>query len=99
MKCACCGRKKKLLESFEKIDTDINICVDCSKLLYKYQDAVRENDQETEEELLNQIGRKKRSKEFDIWLENFQKRLGVQKKKKQEQKTDGKVEAQNDKKA
>ena len=42
MKCACCGRKKKLLESFENIGKGGSVCVDCSDILYRIHDAVTE---------------------------------------------------------
>lgn len=77
MKCACCGKKKKLLESFEELEKDVNICVDCSKLLYKYQDAVKEKNEEDSKKLLDEIKGKKSEKVFADWFSKFQDRLGV----------------------
>jgi len=77
MKCVCCGRKKKLLESFEELDKDINICVDCSKILYKYQDAVREKNTDESSKLLAEIKIKKSEEKFIEWFVKFQERLGV----------------------
>ena len=71
MNCSCCGKKRRFLESFEELDTDISICVDCSKLLYKYQDYMKEQSFENAEEVLETIKRKKYSKEFETWLESF----------------------------
>ena len=77
MKCACCGKKKKLLESFEELEKDINICVECSKILYKYQDAVKEKNAEESKKLLDEIKGKKSEKSFVEWFSIFQDRLGV----------------------
>ena len=78
MKCSCCGKKKKLLESFEELEKDINICVDCSKVLYKYQDAIKEKNAEEADKLLDEIKGKKSEKSFVEWFSNFQDRIGVQ---------------------
>ena len=78
MKCSCCGKKKKLLESFEELEKDINICVDCSKVLYKYQDAIKEKNAEEADKLLDEIKGKKSEKSFVEWFCNFQDRIGVQ---------------------
>ena len=80
MKCSCCGKKKKLLESFEELEKDISICVDCSKVLYKYQDAVKEKNEEDSKKLLDEIKGKKSEKSFIEWFSKFQGRLGVQNK-------------------
>lgn len=80
MKCACCGRKKKLLESFEELDKDIYICVNCSKSLYKYQDAVKEKNVEESKKLLDEIKTKNSEKKFAEWFVKFQERLGVESK-------------------
>ncbi|WP_054740634.1 hypothetical protein [Cellulosilyticum ruminicola] len=76
MKCTCCGRKKKLLESFEELEKDINICVECSKVLYKYQDAVKEKNVEESNKLFAEIKAKKNEKKFVDWFIKFQERLG-----------------------
>ena len=81
MRCACCDRKKKLLESFEELDKDIYICVECSKTLYKYQDAVKEKNAEESKKLLDEIKAKKGEKNFGEWFAKFQERLGVVEKK------------------
>lgn len=67
MKCACCGKKTKLLESFEELEKNVNICVDCSKLLYKYQDAVKEKNEEDSKKLLDEIKGKKSEKVLADW--------------------------------
>lgn len=77
MKCVCCGKKKKLLESFEELEKDINICVDCSKVLYKYQDAVKKKNTEESTKLLDEIKTKKNEKMFSEWFLKFQERIGV----------------------
>lgn len=77
MKCACCGKKKKFLESFEELEKDINICVDCSKVLYKYQDAIKEKNVEESKKLLDEIKNKKNEKMFSEWFLKFQERIGA----------------------
>ena len=77
MKCACCEKKKRILESFEELDKDISICVNCSKIIYKYQDAVKEKNVKDSQKLLDEIKSKKSKKEFLEWFLKFQKRLGV----------------------
>ena len=46
MRCSCCGRKKKMFESFENIGKGGYICVDCSDILYRIHDAVTEKQKE-----------------------------------------------------
>lgn len=82
--CACCGKEKELLESFEELEKDVNICVDCSKLLCKYKDAVKKKNEEDSKKLLDEIkGKKsenkgkKSKKVFDDWFFKFQDSLGV----------------------
>lgn len=77
MKCACCGRKKKIFESFEELDKNLNICVDCSKSLYKYQDAVKDKKAEEANSILEEIKAKKNDAAFTEWFAKFQKRIGV----------------------
>ncbi len=77
MKCACCGKKKKLLESFEELEKDIDICVECSKILYKYQDAVKEKNAEESKKLIDEIKAKKNEKKFVDWFTKYQERIGV----------------------
>ena len=75
MKCSCCGRKRRFLESFEELDTKLNICVDCSKLLYKYQDYMKEHNLEDAAKILDSIKGKKHTKEFEVWLNSFVSRF------------------------
>lgn len=82
MKCSCCGRKKKLLESFEDIGKGGNVCVECSDLLYRIQDAVTEKDKKTYWEKVGQvksyIKEKKSMDEFEKWfMDDFLKRNGI----------------------
>lgn len=71
MKCACCGKKKSIFESFEELDKNVNICVECSKLLYKYQDFNREDNKDEAEKILSVIKEKKSTIEFGRWFEGF----------------------------
>ena len=75
MKCSCCGRKRRFLESFEELGTGLNICVDCSKLLYKYQDYRKEQNLEDAAIILESIKGKKHTKEFEAWLNSFLSRF------------------------
>lgn len=74
MKCDCCGRRKKLFESFERISNNLNVCVDCSTLLYKYKDSKNEETQDNSDEikkLIEDRKKQKASKEFNKWFESF----------------------------
>lgn len=75
MKCSCCGKKKGLFESFEELEKDVNICVECSKKLYKYQDFKKEKNNEEAVKMLKQIKPKKNTEEFSKWLEAFLQRF------------------------
>lgn len=55
MRCSCCGKRKKLFESFEKITQDVNVCVQCSTLLYKLKDSLADNDNELAEQIMEKI--------------------------------------------
>lgn len=79
MKCSCCGRKKKMFESFEDIGQGGNICVDCSDILYRIHDAVTENQKEEYEakvySVKDYIKAKKSTNEFESWFyDDFIKR-------------------------
>lgn len=73
MKCACCGRKKKLLESYEDLGKGGCVCKECSILIYKIHDAVTEKDIKGYEELVNEIrsfAEKYSTKEYIEWFES-----------------------------
>ena len=80
MKCACCGRKKRLFESFENLGKDLDVCVDCSDMMYRIQDAYKDNNK-TEfdaqvKELKTYSERKKATQIFEKWFEeDFLKRF------------------------
>ncbi len=79
MKCSCCGRKKKLMESFENIGEGGDVCVDCSDLLYRIHDAVTEKQKDVYDQNIksinNFIDKKKASEEFGKWYkDNYLKR-------------------------
>ena len=74
MNCSCCGRKKKLFESYETIDNNINICIDCSQLLYRIRDASNAHDFSTVSLLKKQLSQKsanKMSDDFQSWYNQF----------------------------
>ena len=78
MTCTCCGRKKKILESFENIGSGGDICVDCSDILYRIHDAYTEENRDEYDrnvESVLKFKEKKSSAEFTKWFEqDFMKR-------------------------
>lgn len=73
MKCACCGRKKKLLESFENIGKGGSVCVDCSDILYRIHDAVTEKNIEEyklrKKSIDDMVQKKKATEDFKAWFD------------------------------
>ncbi len=79
MKCACCGRKKKLFESFENLGKGGEVCEDCSDIMYRIHDAVTEQQKEEYnlhvESVNAYIEKKKSTADFADWFRNdFMKR-------------------------
>lgn len=76
MVCDCCGRKKKLFESFAAVQTKtglLNFCVDCNDLAYKVRDDANEMNKAAyclHLELWKKRA-KKPSKSFNEWQETF----------------------------
>lgn len=70
-KCSCCGRKKKFFESFEDIGKGGAVCVECSDILYRINDAKREKDVEEYNKNIDvvngYIDNKKASEGFISW--------------------------------
>ena len=76
MVCDCCGRKKKLFESFAVIKTktdQLNFCVDCNDLACKLRDDANEMNKDFYNLHLEQWKKctKKPSKSFIEWQEAF----------------------------
>ena len=74
MNCSCCGRRKKLFESFEAISPSIDVCVECSTLLYKLRDYNAVNNEKEKEncmELITKRKNNKSTKEFEEWFSSF----------------------------
>lgn len=76
MVCDCCGRKKKLFESFAAVkykQTQMNFCVDCNDLAYKVRDDANEQNQEAYEKHLKEWKKraKKPSETFLLWQQEF----------------------------
>ena len=71
-KCSCCGRKKKFFESFEDIGKGGAVCVECSDILYRINDAKREKDVEEYnkkiDEVKGYIDNEKSSESFINWF-------------------------------
>lgn len=79
MKCACCGRKKKLLESFENLGRGGEVCEDCSDIMYRIHDAVTEQKEEEYDLRVKSVSKyideKKASAAFAKWfVDDFMKR-------------------------
>ena len=67
MVCDCCGRKKKLFESFAAVqakDSQLNFCVECNDVAYKVRDDASEMNKDAYYLHLEQW--KKRAKKADI---------------------------------
>ncbi len=76
MICDCCGRKKKLFESFAAVQhkqSRINFCVDCNDLAYKVRDDANEHNKEEYEKHLKEWEKraKKPSGLFLEWQKEF----------------------------
>lgn len=76
MVCDCCGRKKKLFESFATVKTkdyQLNFCVDCNDMAYKVRDDANEMNKDAYILHLEQWKQcaKKPSKQFVVWKEAF----------------------------
>lgn len=79
MKCSCCGRRKKIMESFEDLGAGGSVCVECSDILYRINDAVAKKEKSIYEEKVNQIKsytkENKAAAEFQNWFaEDFLRR-------------------------
>lgn len=79
MKCDCCGRKKKLFESYVAIkyeDSRINLCAFCNDLAYKIRDDANNNEKELFEKHLEEWENrsKKKSDKFTKWQVEFIKK-------------------------
>lgn len=79
MVCECCGRRKRLFESFAKIKSgefEINLCVECNDLMYKIRDAYESDDEISAKTYIAHIDkhRQKSSKAFKKWKSAFLKK-------------------------
>lgn len=76
MVCDCCGKNKKLFETFARIKTDtieLNLCVKCNDLMYKIRDAYNEDDEDTFEKCNDTINKhcEKSKPKFLKWKNEF----------------------------
>lgn len=76
MVCECCGRRKRLFESFAKIKSgefEINLCVECNDLMYKIRDAYESDDEISAKTYISYVDkhRQKSSKAFKKWKTAF----------------------------
>lgn len=86
MKCDCCGKKKRLFESYAAIKLSsgqLYLCASCNDLMYKLRDAEKDNDKEAFDSYRDQLEQKSdnaASKRFvqwsnsllQNWMETFQ---------------------------
>lgn len=76
MVCDCCGRKKKLFESFAVVQTkngQLNFCVECNDVAYKVRDDANDMNKDAYNLHLEQWKKraKKPSKIFVEWQKYF----------------------------
>lgn len=75
MKCDCCGRRRRLFESYTSVKTEetqiIHLCVTCTNLLYKMRDFASDCEWEEYALVQQEIEEKKRSFSplFNKWYE------------------------------
>lgn len=79
MKCSCCGRRKKIMESFEDLGKGGSVCVECSDILYRICDAVAKKEKSIYDEKVDQIKsyakENRAAAEFKTWFaEDFLRR-------------------------
>lgn len=71
MVCDCCGRKKKLFESFAAVQykkVQMNFCSDCNDLAYKVRDDANDRNKGEYEKHLKEWGMRSQ-KSSDLFLE------------------------------
>ena len=77
MKCDCCGRRRRLFESYSSVKTEgkqIRLCVTCTNLLYKMRDLASDCEWEGYSLLHKELDLKKKTFTplFERWyIENF----------------------------
>lgn len=76
MKCDCCAKKKRMLESYEEIRFDnkkLHFCVKCNTDLYNMKDLYKANKTDEYEERKKVIDKKKEkcSEDFNAWYDSF----------------------------
>lgn len=76
MKCDCCRRKKKLLESFAEVKdgkTTLRLCVDCNDLFYKLRDAANEDDSQEFDNVMTELNKKMKKSSVALrdWAAGF----------------------------
>ena len=82
MKCDCCGRRRRLFESFSSVnagDSQMRLCGNCTNLLYKLRDYARDDSWEeynlTKSELDQHATNKKCNPIFKSWYKEYCKNL------------------------
>lgn len=76
MVCDCCGRRKKLFESFAEVQYEaetLHFCVECNDIAYKVRDDFTEKNKENLDRHMKdwETRSKKPSKPFLKWKKEF----------------------------
>lgn len=80
MVCDCCGKKRKLFESYAEVEfrqKKLNLCVDCNDLAYKVRDDAHEHDKNVYKLHLSEWEKRSKtpSKLFTEWRKYFLKKI------------------------
>ena len=72
MKCDCCGRRRRLFESYSSVKTEgkqIHLCVICTNLLYKMRDFASDYEWKEYAKVQQELEENKKSftQLFDRW--------------------------------
>ena len=70
MVCDCCGRRKKIFESFAAVkhgQTQMNFCVECNDLAYKIRDDANEQNIDSYEKHLKNGKKEQKSQRKHFW--------------------------------
>ena len=76
MKCDCCGRRKRVFESFAEVEAKsghLNLCADCNDMAYKVRDAVTDGDCASFDALVKEWDKRseKGTSTFTAWRKEF----------------------------
>jgi ribosome-binding protein aMBF1 (putative translation factor) len=83
MKCDCCGKSKKMLDSFAIVkvkNEELHLCSKCNDLCFKIRDFARLKNVDEFNKNLNKINffSPNHSKSFQNWFQGFVKKIKEQ---------------------